>query len=134
MQGIASGLQDFYEKNYPNVAKTKQLEIRNAVTEVQAIFKRTTFPEMKLNWQSSRCSSSAPGCWDESQSLPRTLPSALACWPSWQRPQYENPRSLPTWVRSPTSTGCLKVGWAVAAKLVVPSVSDMSVWHSLLGP
>jgi hypothetical protein len=51
VQGIASGVQDFYEKKYPDVAKTKQLEIRNAVTEIQAIFKRTTFPEMKLNWQ-----------------------------------------------------------------------------------
>jgi nitrate/TMAO reductase-like tetraheme cytochrome c subunit len=51
MQGIASGLQDFYEKKYPDVAKTKQLEIRSAVAEVQQIFKRTTFPEMKLNWQ-----------------------------------------------------------------------------------
>jgi nitrate/TMAO reductase-like tetraheme cytochrome c subunit len=51
MQGIASGLQNFYESKYPDVAKTKQLEIRNAVSEVQQIFKRTTFPEMKLNWQ-----------------------------------------------------------------------------------
>jgi len=51
IQGIASGLQGFYESKYPDVAKTKQLEIRNAVTEVQQIFKRTTFPEMKLNWQ-----------------------------------------------------------------------------------
>src|SRR5579864_4314070 len=51
MQGIASGVQSFYEKKYPDVAKTKQLEIRNAVTEVQEIFRRTTFPEMKLNWQ-----------------------------------------------------------------------------------
>jgi hypothetical protein len=51
MQGIASGLQDFYEKKYPDIAKSKQLEIRNAVAEVQQIFKRTTFPEMKLNWQ-----------------------------------------------------------------------------------
>jgi nitrate/TMAO reductase-like tetraheme cytochrome c subunit len=51
MRGIASGLQDFYEKKYPDVAKTKQLEIRDAVTEVQQIFKRTTFPEMKLNWE-----------------------------------------------------------------------------------
>lgn len=51
MQGIASGIQDFYEKKYPDVAKSQQLEIRNAVTEVQQIFKRTTFPEMKLNWQ-----------------------------------------------------------------------------------
>ena len=51
MQGIANGLQDFYEKKYPDVAKTKQLEIRNAVTEAQQIFRRTSFPEMKLNWQ-----------------------------------------------------------------------------------
>ena len=29
----------------------KQLEIRGAVDEVQAIFRRTTFPEMRLNWQ-----------------------------------------------------------------------------------
>ncbi|MFZ0734667.1 MAG: NapC/NirT family cytochrome c [Candidatus Sulfotelmatobacter sp.] len=51
MQGIASGLQNFYESKYPDLAKSKQLEIRDAVTEVQQIFKRTTFPEMKLNWQ-----------------------------------------------------------------------------------
>ncbi|MGC2446786.1 MAG: NapC/NirT family cytochrome c [Candidatus Sulfotelmatobacter sp.] len=51
MQGIAGGIQEFYEKKYPDVAKSKQLEIRNAVAEVQQIFKRTTFPAMKLNWQ-----------------------------------------------------------------------------------
>ena len=51
VQGIAKGMEDFYEKKYPEVAKAKQLEIRSAVSEVQAIFKRTTFPEMKLNWQ-----------------------------------------------------------------------------------
>ena len=51
MQGIASGLQNFYESKYPDLAKSKQLEIRDAVAEVQQIFKHTTFPEMKLNWQ-----------------------------------------------------------------------------------
>jgi nitrate/TMAO reductase-like tetraheme cytochrome c subunit len=51
MRGIATGVEGFYESKYPDVAKTRQLEIRNAVTEVQQIFKRTTFPEMKLNWQ-----------------------------------------------------------------------------------
>ncbi len=51
VQGIAKGIEDFYEKKYPDAAKDKQKEIRDAVTEVQAIFKRTTFPEMKLNWQ-----------------------------------------------------------------------------------
>jgi len=51
VRGIASGIQGFYESKYPEVAKTKQMEIRSAVAEVQQIFKRTTFPEMKVNWQ-----------------------------------------------------------------------------------
>jgi nitrate/TMAO reductase-like tetraheme cytochrome c subunit len=51
VQAIANGLHSFYESKYPDVAKTKQLEIRNAVDEVQQIFRRTTFPEMKLNWE-----------------------------------------------------------------------------------
>jgi len=51
MRGIANGLQNFYESKYPDVAKTKQLEIRNAVTEMQQIYSRTSFPDMKLNWQ-----------------------------------------------------------------------------------
>jgi nitrate/TMAO reductase-like tetraheme cytochrome c subunit len=50
-QGIAKGLDDFYESKYPDIAKSKQLEIRNAVAEVQQIFQHTTFPEMKVNWQ-----------------------------------------------------------------------------------
>jgi nitrate/TMAO reductase-like tetraheme cytochrome c subunit len=51
MQGIAKSLQDYYEAKYPGVAKSKQLSIRNAVEEVQLIYRDTTFPEMKLNWQ-----------------------------------------------------------------------------------
>ena len=51
LRAIASGLRDFYDKKYPDIAKTKQLEIRNAVTEIQQIYSRTTFPDMKLNWQ-----------------------------------------------------------------------------------
>lgn len=49
--GIAKSMQGFYDSKYPDLAKTKQLEIRNAVDEVQKIFQRTTFPEMKVNWQ-----------------------------------------------------------------------------------
>ena len=51
VQGIAQTMHGFYESKYPELAKTKQLEIRNAVDEVQQIFRRTVFPEMKLNWQ-----------------------------------------------------------------------------------
>ena len=51
MRTIAGGLQSFYEIKYPEVAKTKQLAIRDAVREIQQIYERTTFPDMKLNWQ-----------------------------------------------------------------------------------
>jgi nitrate/TMAO reductase-like tetraheme cytochrome c subunit len=51
LQSIASGLETFYETKYADLAKSKQLEIRNAITELQQIYSRTTFPDMKLNWQ-----------------------------------------------------------------------------------
>ena len=50
-RGIADSLQGYYEKNYPELAKNRQLDIRNAVEEVQRVYQSTTFPEMKLNWQ-----------------------------------------------------------------------------------
>ena len=51
MQGIAKTIEGFYETKYPAQAKSKELEIRNAVEELQRIYRNTTFPEMKLNWK-----------------------------------------------------------------------------------
>ena len=51
MQGIAKSIGSFYESKYPDLAKSKQLEIRSAIDELQRIYRNTTFPEMKLNWQ-----------------------------------------------------------------------------------
>ena len=51
LPGIAKNLREFYETKYPDLAKSKELEIRSAIDEVQRIYQRTTFPEMKLNWQ-----------------------------------------------------------------------------------
>jgi len=50
-EGIAKTLHDFYASKYPDLSHGKELEIRNAIDEVQAIYRRTTFPEMKFNWQ-----------------------------------------------------------------------------------
>jgi nitrate/TMAO reductase-like tetraheme cytochrome c subunit len=49
--GIAKSMHGFYETKYPDLAKTKELEIRNAIDEVQKIYARTIFPEMKITWQ-----------------------------------------------------------------------------------
>ncbi len=51
MQGIATQLHNFYSEKYPQVEKTKQAEIQAAITEIQRIYRVTTFPEMKLDWK-----------------------------------------------------------------------------------
>ena len=51
MRGIAQGMRTFYESKYPDLRKPNNWKIRNAIDELQQIFRRTTFPEMKLNWQ-----------------------------------------------------------------------------------
>jgi len=51
LQGIAKTIDDFYESKYPDLMKTKQLEIRTAIDELQRIYRNTTFPEMNVNWQ-----------------------------------------------------------------------------------
>ncbi len=51
VQAIAHDIDGYYESKYPDVAKNKPVEIRNAIDEVQQIFRRTTFPEMNVNWQ-----------------------------------------------------------------------------------
>ena len=50
-QAIATNLENFYQQKYPDVYKAKQMEVRNAVSEVQRIFKSTIFPEMKVDWR-----------------------------------------------------------------------------------
>jgi len=51
MQGIAKTMFDFYTAKYPDIGKSKQPEIRNAIDEVQRIYKLTLFPEMKIDWR-----------------------------------------------------------------------------------
>ena len=51
MQGIAKTIYEFYNAKYPDLAKTKKVEIRSAIDELQRIYKLTFFPEMKLDWR-----------------------------------------------------------------------------------
>jgi hypothetical protein len=50
-RAIADGLHEYYESKYAAVAKAKQVEISNAVAEVQRIYRNTNFPEMKVSWE-----------------------------------------------------------------------------------
>jgi hypothetical protein len=51
MQGIATQVHGFYAGRYSDLENTKGLEIQNAITELQRIYRNTTFPEMKLDWR-----------------------------------------------------------------------------------
>ena len=51
MQAIATNLEKFYNEKYPAQTKGRELEIRNAIAEVQRIFRSTIFPEMKVDWR-----------------------------------------------------------------------------------
>jgi hypothetical protein len=50
-QSIATEVHKFYSKKYPDVEKTQGAQIRNAIAELQRIYRSTTFPEMKLDWK-----------------------------------------------------------------------------------
>jgi NapC/NirT cytochrome c family, N-terminal region len=51
VSSIASGLNDFYSKNYPDVYSQKRQLINNAAAEVQRVFQTYFFPEMRTDWQ-----------------------------------------------------------------------------------
>ena len=51
MQGIAKTVFEFYSSKYPDLAKTREHEIRGAIDEVQRIYRSSFFPEMKLDWK-----------------------------------------------------------------------------------
>lgn len=51
MEGIATGVHKFYSAKYPDLENTKATQIHDAITELQRIYRSTTFPEMKLDWK-----------------------------------------------------------------------------------
>ena len=51
IQGIATGVHKFYADKYPELEKSKQQQISEAITELQRIYRSSTFPEMKLDWK-----------------------------------------------------------------------------------
>jgi hypothetical protein len=49
-KAIDAGLQDYYAKNYPQVAQAKAAAIKKAIVQVQDIYSRNFFPKMKVSW------------------------------------------------------------------------------------
>ncbi len=49
-KAIADGITGYYAQNYPAVSVSKSAELKKAVQEVQGIYSRNFFPEMKTQW------------------------------------------------------------------------------------
>src|SRR3972149_4101222 len=47
---IKTIIEEFYSANFPAVASAKQAEIARMIEEVQKIYSRNYFPEMRVNW------------------------------------------------------------------------------------
>jgi nitrate/TMAO reductase-like tetraheme cytochrome c subunit len=51
LDSIKMAIEDYYQTNYPELAKAKQDTIARVVSEVQKIFSRNYFPEMHVSWK-----------------------------------------------------------------------------------
>lgn len=51
LEGIQKDILKFYEESYADVYKTKLEKIMESVVQVQEIYKRTYFPEMRATWR-----------------------------------------------------------------------------------
>jgi hypothetical protein len=49
-KAISEGLEAYYAKSWPDVAKGKRTELDAAVKAVQAVYLRNVFPNMELEW------------------------------------------------------------------------------------
>ncbi len=48
---IAGYINNFYQKYYPDIAKEKQYQIDKSIENINRIYLRNYFPEMKANWK-----------------------------------------------------------------------------------
>lgn len=51
LDGIRKKIKEFYDRTYPDVAKRMAPAIERAIVELQKIYGRNYFPEMKVSWK-----------------------------------------------------------------------------------
>jgi len=65
LQAIETKIPAYYKETYPDIASSRQQQIQAMVTELKAIFQRTRFPEMKVDWRTHADNIghfNSPGC------------------------------------------------------------------------
>ena len=48
---IGTAIEEFYRKHYPDIAETRRASIHQAVDVVREIYRRSFFPDMKVDWR-----------------------------------------------------------------------------------
>jgi nitrate/TMAO reductase-like tetraheme cytochrome c subunit len=51
LDSIKLSIEEYYQSNYPELAKTKHDTIMRVISETQRIFERSFFPEMNVSWK-----------------------------------------------------------------------------------
>ena len=51
LDSIRTVIEEFYRTEHPDIARTKEHEIKRTIEEVQRIYSRNYFPEMHVNWR-----------------------------------------------------------------------------------
>lgn len=51
MKAIKTDLDTYYQENYPDLYQSRRADVLRAIQELQAIFRTTRFPEMKVDWR-----------------------------------------------------------------------------------
>lgn len=51
LNGIQNFIEEFYSANYPEIYKSMKSDIDKAIVEIQKIYQRNYFPEMRVSWK-----------------------------------------------------------------------------------
>lgn len=51
LNGIQNFIEEFYSTNYPEIYKSMKSDIDRAIVEIQKIYQRNYFPEMRVSWK-----------------------------------------------------------------------------------
>jgi hypothetical protein len=102
-QKIESGLNDFYQREYPQLSKTASGRIASAVKALQEAYSRNVYPEMNITWGTYADNighENFPGCFrchddNHKSQAGKTIPQDCSTCHELLAQEEENPQLIP---------------------------------------
>ena len=102
-QTIESGLNDFYQREYPQLSKTASGRIASAVNALQDAYSRNVYPEMNITWGTYADNighENFPGCFrchddNHKSQTGKTIPQDCSTCHELLAQEEENPQLIP---------------------------------------